>query len=140
MWQTNVATVANIPGISYLLLNQHLLPIVMRKTAALGGNSLGLDPNEGPLVLVLLQIKWDNAEDDATVMGAARSLISQIEGAAQASGVYSPYKYLNYAYGDQDVIDGYGTANKAELQATSKKYDPHRIFQDLVPGGFKLFP
>ena len=121
------------------MLNQHLLPIVMSKTAGLGGNSLGLDPAGGALVLTLLSITWNYAADDATVMNAANALIHQIETATKAAGTYSSFKYLNYANGDQDVINGYGAANKAHMQAVSRIYDPRGLFQKAVPGGFKLF-
>ena len=139
LWTANAASLANVSGLTYTLLNQHLLPIVMSKTANLGGNSLGLDPREGTLILSLLSITWADTLDDETVMTAANALIKQIEDAAQDRGVYSEYKYLNYANAGQAVFDGYGKTNKAFLQAMSRVYDPHGLFQRAVPGGFKLF-
>ncbi|KAL9128617.1 MAG: hypothetical protein Q9217_002751, partial [Psora testacea] len=138
-WRLNAAGLANVSGLTYTMLNQHLLPIVISKTEGLGGNSLGLDATDGPLILSLLSITWTDSADDATVMTAATKLIKQIEDAAKSQGLYHAFKYLNYANADQAVFDGYGQANKIFLQAISKAYDPHGLFQDHVPGGFKLF-
>lgn len=139
LWKTNAASIAKVSGLTYTMLNQHLLPIVIRRTTGLGGNSLGLDDADGPLVLSLLSITWANAAEDDAVMAAAKSLIEQIENAAKDRGVYHAYKYLNYANAGQAVFDGYGQASKAYLQAMSRRYDPHGFFQTRVPGGFKLF-
>lgn len=139
MWKVNAGLIDTVPGLVYTMLNQHLLPIVMSKSPALDGNSLGLDPSEGPLVMTLLSITWDSASDDAAVMSAAKALMEQIEAAAKASGVYHAFKYLNYAYAGQNVFDGYGRVNKARLRSASKAYDPMGVFQTAVPGGFKLF-
>ena len=53
-------------------------------------------------------------------------------------GLNVPYIYLNYADDTQDVLGGYGDANKALMAAASKKYDPKGVFQKLVPGGWKI--
>lgn len=139
MWKVNASLIDTVPGLVYNMLNQHLLPIVMGKSPALDGNSMGLEPSEGPLVMTLLSITWDSASDDAAVMSDAKALMEQIEAAARASGVYHAFKYLNYAYARQDVFDGYGRVNKARLRSVSKAYDPTGVFQTAVPGGFKLF-
>ena len=138
-WKSTAASLAKVAGLTFTMLNQHLLPIVINKTAGLGGNSLGLDGADGPLILSLLSITWANAADDNTVTAAAKSLIEQIEIAAKERGVYNQYKYLNYADAGQAVFDGYGHANRAYLQAMSRLYDPRGFFQTRVPGGFKLF-
>lgn len=129
-----------MPGLVWTTLSQHLLPIVIEKTAGLGGNSLGLDAADGPRIITLVAATWDNAADDEAVTAAAKSVIKQIEHAAKSRGVYDPFKYLNYAYAGQAVFEGYGRKSKWYLQAISKKYDPQGVFQKQVPGGFKLFP
>ena len=139
LWKINAAILAKVSGLTYTMLNQHLLPIVIKRTSGLGGNSLGLDESDGPLILSLLSITWAHAADDDAVTTAAKSLIEQIEYAAKNRGVYHAYKYLNYAYADQAVLEGYGQASKLFLQTISRKYDPHGFFQTRVPGGFKLF-
>ena len=139
LWKTYAARIAKVSGLIYSMLNQHLLPIVMEKTAGLGGNSLGLDAANGPLILTLVSATWDHAADDEAVTATIKSLIAQIEHAAKDRGVYNAFKSMNYAYVDQAVIEGFGRENKRFLQAVSRKYDPQGVFQKQVPGGFKLF-
>lgn len=102
-------------------------------------NSLGLNAKDKRLGIALLTVSYNSSADIGTVSSASKRLIASIETATKAAGVYRPFKYLNYADGSQDVISGYGATSKANIQATSKKYDPHGLFQRGVPGGFKLF-
>lgn len=139
MWNNSATSIIAVPGLDYTFLHQHILPTFTSKSEELGGNSLGLTPSQEPLIMTLLSLTWENASDDAIVMTAAQLLMDEIEAAAKAKGVYNLFKYLNYADGGQDVIEGYGPENKAHLQATSRAYDPQGLFQKAVPGGFKLF-
>ena len=54
-------------------------------------------------------------------------------------GLLHEFEYLNYADSSQDPIASYGADNVERLRATSRKYDPHGVFQKQVPGGFKLW-
>lgn len=90
-------------------------------------------------MLVELTASWNNTSDDTLVDTTSRNLFLEIDKASQAAGAFNRFKYLNYALNGQNPIDGYGPRNVAKLRAVSKKYDPYRIFQYAVPGGFKLF-
>jgi hypothetical protein len=46
--------------------------------------------------------------------------------------------YLDYADTTQDPLKSYGSENVEKMKAAAKKYDPFGVFQDLVPGGFKI--
>ncbi|KAL9122301.1 MAG: hypothetical protein Q9187_001149 [Circinaria calcarea] len=139
MWNAATQSIANVTGLVYPLTWQPLLPAITEKTALLGGNSLGLDPSDGALVLCLVSAVWSLASDDARVTASIKELFDQIDKASMAAGLFHRFKYLNYAVPWQDPISGYGPENKARLQAVSKKYDPIGLFQIAVPGGFKLF-
>lgn len=86
-----------------------------------------------------LTIQWSNAKDDAAINVATQSLLRQAIQYAKTQGQYNQYLYLNYALQQQDPFAGYGRENQAFLGVVSKKYDPHGVFQKLVPGGFKLY-
>jgi hypothetical protein len=103
------------------------------------GSSLGLSPRDGNLVVVQINFTWLSATEDALFEAAARSLVETIDSQAKLKNVYNSYKYLNYAAGWQDVIDGYGKEAKEELRATSSHYDSRGLFQNVVRGGYKLF-
>jgi hypothetical protein len=47
---------------------------------------------------------------------------------------------MNYAAPWQDPIAGYGNEVRRRMQLASAKYDPMGVFQEQVPGGFKVYP
>lgn len=112
---------------------------LLEKTASRGGNSLGIDPLDGPLMSILLLSFWQNKEDDDKIHSIFKGVIEAVDQDAVTRGTAVPYKYMNYAAPFQDPIETYGKENKAKLQATSMKYDPEGLFQKGVSGGWKLF-
>jgi hypothetical protein len=128
-----------VPSMAYSLSFQPMPTAITSKAAARGGNSLGLSAAVGNLFNLLLTVSWDSSADDARIEQHAKQLFQSSEDKAREMGLYNEYLYLNYAASWQDPIRGYGAANKAKLQAVSKKYDPTGVFQKQVPGGFKLF-
>ena len=132
LWNSTVKSLVNVAGIQHFIIFQRIPEI-------LPGNSLGLDPSEGPLVLCLLSITWNLPQDDQLVNNVAKGLLLGIEVATKTSGHFKSYKYLNYAANFQNPIASYGQGSVANLRQVSKKYDPTGLFQTSVPGGFKLF-
>ncbi|KAH8688020.1 hypothetical protein BGZ60DRAFT_510602 [Tricladium varicosporioides] len=112
---------------------------LLEKSGLSGGNSLGLDVVDGPLVSVLLLSYWKNKGDDNAVLGFMNTALEKIKQDAALRNQLIPYVYMNYAFSNQDPIDSYGQKNKKKLQRASKKYDPDGVFQKGCPGGFKLF-
>jgi hypothetical protein len=138
MFSASTAHITSVTNITYSISFQPIPPAITSKSAPLGGNSLGLDPSAGPLVLVLLAVSWPLPLDDALVTTTAEKLFADIDQASQSRGLFHKWKYLNYASNTQDPISGYGPQNMANLRALSRKYDPHGLFQLAVPGGFKV--
>ncbi|KAK4209470.1 bifunctional solanapyrone synthase [Rhypophila decipiens] len=130
----------NVAGITLSLTLQPYPVSLLAKGDAAGGNVLGLHASDGPIVSVLLLSYWEKKTDDAAVIGFMDATLAQMRAAATAKGTFLPFIYMNYAWKGQDVIKSYGTANKARLQAASKKYDPIGMFQKAFTGGFKVFP
>ncbi|KAL4783953.1 hypothetical protein BJX76DRAFT_348197 [Aspergillus varians] len=76
-------------------------------------NSLGFPPDSKPdreLILCLFSIYWLNDEYSSRM---------------EHHALDHPYRYINYA----------NAANQDPLRG---KYDPHRVFQEKVPGGWKF--
>ncbi|KAH9882529.1 hypothetical protein J1614_000765 [Plenodomus biglobosus] len=103
-----------------------------------GGNALGLDAAKGPLFIMNMSSRWNNAADDAAILRFFSTVIKQVKAEAQKRGLDNDYIYMNYASQFEDPIASYGAANVQRLLAVSKKYDPTGVFQDLHPGHFKL--
>jgi hypothetical protein len=128
-----------IEGLTTSLTLQAYPQSLLDKSALAGGNYLGIGPNDGPLMSILILTFWQNREDYNTIHSAFKDVIDAIDEDAAKKGTAVPYKYMNYAASFQDPIGSYGKDNKAKLQAASKKYDPKGLFQKGVPGGWKLF-
>lgn len=129
-------TIRNLTAGSIAVGWQPISTSVIQAGYARGGNALGLaDTNQTWFVI---DIGWWNAEDDAVANEAAASLVARVEDAAKSSGNYVDYIFMNDAAVTQDVIGHYGMGNVARLHAVQRRYDPLKVFQKLVPGGFKL--
>jgi hypothetical protein len=123
-----------LPAVSLQVITEPIL----EKMATRGGNALGLRAKDGPLMNVLVAIKWSKSADDDRIKKFAAKVKDRAVAAATAKGKASNYLYMNYASPWQDVVSGYGAVNQARLKSTSKKYDPSGVFEKLQPGYFKL--
>lgn len=110
----------------------------LRKTSENGGNVLGLDPDNGPVINVLLLSYWAGKNDDERVTSFMQKALKRIERNAKDRGTLVPFIYWNYAFSDQDALQSYGEENLRKLRAASEKYDSDGVFQIACPGGFKL--
>ncbi|KAI0384946.1 FAD-binding domain-containing protein [Hypomontagnella monticulosa] len=132
----------SLDGVQNLLFSITFEPLhvsMMKQSIARGGNSLGLKPSDGPLVVILFYTSWDSPNDDKKVYDVNKKGLEAIDNEAQRRSVSASYRYLNYASLHQDPITSYGPESKAHLRAVSAKYDPERFFQTAGVGPFKLF-
>lgn len=81
---------------------------------------------------------WDDA-DEEIIESATQKFIISVDEYTKSIGQFKPFRYMNYAYPTQEVIDSYGQENVELLRRVSRKYDPAQVFQRLVPGGYKLY-
>jgi FAD/FMN-containing dehydrogenase len=86
----------------------------------------------------LSYLAWQGAEQDALFREAGKALEERIDEYARSVGADTSYLYFNYADKAQDPLSNYGAENISKMKAAAKKYDPSGVFQELVPGGFKI--
>ncbi|RDA94043.1 hypothetical protein CP533_5306 [Ophiocordyceps camponoti-saundersi (nom. inval.)] len=103
-----------------------------------GGNSLGLSDNPQDQIVVWLASRWSDPSLDGMMETARRDFIDATVAVAKKHNAYSPFIYINYASPEQDPLCGYGAESVDFLKRTAKKYDPDAVFQNLMPGGFKV--
>ncbi|KAL1964865.1 hypothetical protein VTN77DRAFT_6367 [Rasamsonia byssochlamydoides] len=152
IWRQSVDTVSLIEGLNWALVFQPIPPAFLQageqqQQKQQGSNSkpntssncLGLRSSDGPHVLLLLSYNWQKKDDDEIVTAAAQKFINDVDAASQRAGLFSPFRYLNYAAAWQDPIAGYGEESVRHLEDVSRRYDPMGVFQRLCPGGFKVF-
>ena len=103
-----------------------------------GGNVLGLDRCNDNNVLFLLDMAWNGTEHDAQIRSLADRVFTNLTTYLHGAGALKDFQYINYAFQSQYPLGGLGEVALGEIKAASKKYDPGQVFQNLVPGGFKL--
>ncbi|KAF2093744.1 FAD binding domain-containing protein [Rhizodiscina lignyota] len=144
MGNETLSPLRDIEGLFLALNFQPLSQIIIQNAAKNGGDALGLDAEDGDLVVINLGVFWGSSADDARIYNTVWKLFEDGKQKAKEMGVWNEYLYLNYGLRHenytQDVITSYGQASQSMLKSVSKQYDPTGIFQNDVPGGFKLFP
>ncbi|KAH9887436.1 FAD-binding domain-containing protein [Xylariomycetidae sp. FL2044] len=105
-----------------------------------GGNVLGLEAvvADGPSMNWLVTMQTNNAEDSAKAAALVGQLVDEVDAYATSLGINHDWRYLNYAYGDQDVIGSYGAEALGLIRDASARYDPDGVFQNLRRTGFKI--
>ena len=69
---------------------------------------------------------------------ATRAVMDNIASEAKKEGLGLEYLFVNDASYNQDIIGHYGEENVKRLKEVQRVYDPNRVLQRLVAGGFKL--
>lgn len=130
-----------LKGIENLIFSITFEPLpvsIMEQSIARGGNSLGLKPSDGTLVVVLLYTSWDSPSHDEKGYDVNKEALGAIEKEAQSKGVSASYRYMKYAFPGQDAISSYGLESKPHLRAVSERCNPESFFQIAGVGPFKI--
>ncbi|KAK4213722.1 6-hydroxy-D-nicotine oxidase [Rhypophila decipiens] len=127
-----------VPNLDWMFSYNPQPKVLTTHAATRGGNSLGLEGADHDSILWWLVPRWTDAASDAIVHAAVKSWVDQVQQVANELGTADPFIYNNHAAYFQKPMCGYGTETLKFLRAVSKKYDPHQVFQKLVPGGHKV--
>jgi hypothetical protein len=103
-----------------------------------GRNAKVIDPEDGPLLIMMLNPTWNSFSDDERIHNGVERLLATSRLMANEKGLLHRYVFTNYAYYKENVFKEYGEKSLAALRETSRKFDPKGIFQTAIPGGFKL--
>lgn len=100
--------------------------------------SQGLDPKDGPLVVVEICMTWKKADDDEFMEKAVSDFLIDCVNLAQKRHLEHRFIFPNYAWPTDAVIKGYGQERLNVLRGVAQKWDPEGFFQTQFVGGFKL--
>lgn len=110
----------------------------MKASEARGGNALGLDSSKIYLCYAEV-VEWIGSAYDNIVAEWVEETTYAINNATQKAGLYDAFNYMGDSAGFQPIFPGYGAENHQRLISIAQKYDPHGVFQNLMPGGFKIY-
>ncbi|KAJ4363413.1 hypothetical protein N0V83_009706 [Neocucurbitaria cava] len=137
-WQGTLDSLKDAEGFIFSLGFFPLTKALLQNSQDAGGNAIDIDPNDGPLLIVLINPTWDSPSDDERIYAGVESLLGKCRAIASAKELLHRYIFTNYAYFKDDVFRGYSDSSLAVLRKTSKEFDSHGFFQNVVSGGFKL--
>ncbi|CEL00907.1 hypothetical protein ASPCAL00499 [Aspergillus calidoustus] len=135
-----LAAVSHPQSTSYVLqaIVQPWVPRFWADSESRGGNILGLERYNKAMLNIAWDYSWDSSADDSFFYELSQSSREMLDIYAKSTGSFREYIYLNYADRTQNPLAGYGEDNVEFLRGVATKYDPHGVFQHLVPGGFKI--
>ncbi|KXT11425.1 hypothetical protein AC579_9888 [Pseudocercospora musae] len=97
-------------------------------------NIFNLAAHEGPLLIIMVEIRWTDSSRDGYFEGSAQNLRITLEQKLKHLSAYHPFIYPNYAARDQDPFASLSSSQRGLLKAIEKKYDPENLWQRLLPG------
>ncbi|KAK6074441.1 FAD binding domain-containing protein [Seiridium cupressi] len=127
-------------GFNTLCMFQPITQTLVQHSAEKGGNMLGLEDRvkDGNGVMFLATLAVDGADNEAKALPHIREWFDAVDGYAASLDANWNWRYLNYAYKDQDPMKSYGDKSVEELRRVAAKYDPSQVFQSLRKSGFKI--
>lgn len=104
-----------------------------------GGDPQSLDLSGAPYIWVEESVTSLATTKDADVDAFYETVNGEIQKNLDAEGIeLARFIYLNDANPAQRVWEGFDPENVQRLKNIRAKYDPGRVFTDLMPGGFKV--
>ncbi|KAF1843187.1 bifunctional solanapyrone synthase [Cucurbitaria berberidis CBS 394.84] len=127
---------SNINGATLVLMPQPISRSMMQASHASGETPFAVTDREQ--MWFCINFGWNFASDDEAVGKILMHTLHTIDVLTKQRGLYDPFIFSNDAYRTQDPLRSYGMNTLRRMRGVANKYDPERIFQTRVPGGFKV--
>ncbi|RDW69852.1 hypothetical protein BP6252_08872 [Coleophoma cylindrospora] len=128
----------DVDGIQASVAFQPVTSHFIQQGIAHGGNPQAVDVASAPYFWMVENFSWNSAADDAKIHAFALNVTSVIDAQLSAVGAKARYQYMNDAGSGQAIFQNYGAGNLAKLKAIRARYDPAKVYTDLMPGGWKV--
>lgn len=109
---------------------------LFKATNTFPGALQGID--EVPAFWVEESGTWGNEADDGLIDEFFHTVNAEILEKLEAANATAKFHYLNDADKGQPVFQSYPAGNLRRLKEIRAKYDPEKVFTNLMPGGFKV--
>lgn len=132
-----IASLADVEGFSTAFSMLPITPIVTMAPE----NAMDLGSDDSPSVWYVESPLWTNPDDDERVFAVHAEANAKIREKLSAGGFGPlPFMYLSDIQKTQipETYPAYGAENLQRLKDIRDKYDPDRVFTELVPGGAKV--
>lgn len=127
---------AGINGATLVLMPQPISRSMVQASHKSGETPFAVTDREQ--MWFCINFGWVFASDDAAVGKILMDTLRAIDVVTKQRGLYDSFIFPNDAYSTQDPLRSYGMNTLRRMRGVADKYDPERIFQIKVPGGFKV--
>lgn len=117
---------------------QSIPTLFAEHSVAKGGNMLGLDRVQDNAVLFQIQMMVKGEDQEVEARSRLVDFFDGLKEHTVEVGADVDWVYFNYADYTQDPFAGYPSDNVAFMKKVAEKYDPLHVFQERMPGGFKI--
>ncbi|KAK5131636.1 hypothetical protein LTR08_000763 [Meristemomyces frigidus] len=101
-------------------------------------NIFELSPEDGPLLLVSIELWWSNASRDGYFEQQVVKLYAELTASLTRDGRLHAFVYPNYAAKWQNPLAVLSYKTKEKLAEVKRLYDPEDVWRWLVPGIWHL--
>jgi hypothetical protein len=136
--QNATARLVGINGGTMVLMPQPISESMISESISRGTNPMVSDLPSRAQLWFSINIGWNLASDDNKIEAILLDTFKEIDDATMKRDKYSKFVFQNDAFSTQDPLHSYGRKAFEILQKVSWEVDPERIFQKIVPGGFKI--
>lgn len=117
---------------------QAMPTVLFEHSTAKGGNVLGMEGLGKNAILFQIQHMVRTTDEEAVARQRLITMHDELKAYDREQGIDVEWEYLGYADGFQDPLGSYGAENVQYMRDVASTYDPDRVFQTRVPGGFKI--
>lgn len=132
------ANLATINGGTMVLMPQPISVSMIVESKSRGASPMTSNLSHHAQMWLGINMGWNMESDDARIRNILMNTISDIENLTKSRGLYQQFVFLNDAHDSQDPLRSYGPNTYQDLKRISETIDPERIFQNLLPAGFKI--
>ncbi|KAK8123753.1 FAD-binding domain-containing protein, partial [Apiospora kogelbergensis] len=123
-------------SLGYVL--QPVLKNMATQSQARGLDTVGLGAMSHDSAMFMIMAEFDTPELRDAAAPHIKAAFDDIEAFAAGLGASTSWLYINYCDPAQNPLATYGKEALDRLKEVSAKYDPDGVFQERVPGGFKI--
>ncbi|GAB1316328.1 hypothetical protein MFIFM68171_06538 [Madurella fahalii] len=139
---TFIAATGSLAGIAGLTASITFQPVTasfLRRGLCYGGpRPQGVLAASAPYLWIVQNLSWLSSQDDAAAVAFIDHITAELEEGLVSKGVAGKYLYLNDAGSGQPVFQRYPPRNLKRLKAIRSRYDPRRVYTNLLTGGWKV--
>lgn len=136
--QETATSLTSINGGTMVLMPQPISSSMVSQSTSRGSNPMTASLKNSPQLWFCINIGWNLESDDARIDQILMDALANIEKLTKSRKLYDSFVFANDAHWSQNPPRRYGMNTFRKLKAISREVDPEGLFQNNVPGGFKL--